>query len=96
MISPMIFYILVTSIIGGAFKTYSSVVAIINTEGVITTGASGRINLKTIVFFIYEYLQETGRNGALSEAAAAAILLFAIIMVFTVVQLQVGKRRVHY
>ncbi len=95
MISPMIFYILVTSIIG-AFKTYSSVVAIINTQGVITTGATGQINLKTIVFFIYEYLQETGRNGALSEAAAAAIILFLIIMVFTVVQLQVGKKRVHY
>ncbi len=95
MISPMIFYILVTSIIG-AFKTYSSVVAIINTQGIITTGATGQINLKTIVFFIYDYLQETGRNGALSEAAAAAIILFLIIMVFTVIQLRAGKKRVHY
>jgi multiple sugar transport system permease protein len=95
LISPMIFYILVTSIIG-TFKTYSSIVAIIGTSGVITTGANGQVNLKTIVFFIYEYLQETGRNGALSEAAAAAILLFLIIMVFTVIQLRVGKKRVHY
>lgn len=95
LISPMIFYILITSIIG-AFKTYSSVVAIINKEGIITTGASGQVDLRTIVFFIYDYLQETGRNGALSEAAAAAIILFLIIMVFTVIQLQVGKKRVHY
>lgn len=95
LISPMIFYILVTSIIG-TFKTYSSIVAIINTSGVITTGANGQVNLKTIVFFIYEYLQETGRNGALSEAAAAAIILFLIIMVFTVIQLRVSKKRVHY
>ena len=95
LISPMIFYILVTSIIG-AFKTYSSVVAIIGKEGTISTGASGTVNLKTIVFFIYEYLQETGRNGALSEAAAAAIILFLIIMIFTIIQLRVGKKRVHY
>lgn len=95
LISPMIFYILITSIIG-AFKTYSNVVAIINTEGIITTGAHGQINLKTIVFYVYDYLQETGRNGALSEAAAAALVLFLIIMVFTIIQLGVGKKRVHY
>jgi len=95
MISPMIFYILITSVIG-SFKTYSSVVAIINREGMITTGANGTINLKTIVFYIYDYIGLAGQDGMMSYASAAAIILFGIILVFTVLQLQVGKRRVHY
>jgi multiple sugar transport system permease protein len=95
LISPMIFYILITSVIG-VFKTYSSVVAIIGTTGTISTGAAGNINLKTIVFYIYDYIQLAGLNGSMSLAAAASIILFGIILVFTVVQLQVGKRRVHY
>jgi multiple sugar transport system permease protein len=95
MISPMIFYILITSVIG-SFKTYSSVVAIINRQGLITTGANGTINLKTIVFYIYDYIELASQDGLMSYASAAAIILFGIILVFTVIQLQVGKRRVHY
>jgi multiple sugar transport system permease protein len=95
LISPMIFYILITSVIG-SFKTYSSVVAIIGTDGAIAAGAQGSINLKTIVFYIYEYIGKAGENGMMSYAAAASIILFGIILTFTVVQLQVGKRRVHY
>lgn len=95
LISPMIFYILITSVIG-SFKTYSSVVAIIDSTGVIPTGANGSINLKTIVFYIYDYIGLAALDGMMSLASAAAIILFGIILVFTVVQLQVGKRRVHY
>ena len=95
MISPMIFYILITSVIG-AFKTYSSVVAIINKDGVITTGANGAINLKTIVFYVYDYISLAGQDGMMSLASAAAIILFGIILVFTLIQLWVGKKRVHY
>ena len=95
MISPMIFYILITSVIGG-FKTYSSVVAIIGVTGVITTGATGTINLKTIVFYIYDYIALAGQDGLMSLASAAAIILFGIILFFTIFQLQIGKRRVHY
>ena len=95
LISPMIFYILITSVIGG-FKTYTSVVAIIGPAGRITTGATGEVNMKTIVFYIYDYLGQAGQNNVMSYASAAAIILFGIILVFTVIQLQVGKRRVHY
>ena len=91
----MIFYILITSVIG-SFKVYSSVVTIINREGLITTGSQGSINLKTIVFYIYDYIGGAALNGVMSYASAAAIILFAIILVFTIFQLQVGKRRVHY
>lgn len=92
LISPMIFYILITSMIG-AFKTYSQVVAIIGTTGKIEATS---INMKTIVFYIYDYLELTTLDGTLSYAAAAAIILFGIILVFTLIQLQVSKRRVHY
>lgn len=95
MISPMIFYILITSVIG-SFKTYSSVVAIIGVDGMITTGATGSLNMKTIVFYVYEYISLAANDGVMSYASAAAIVLFGIIFVFTMIQLQVGKRRVHY
>lgn len=97
LISPMIFYILITSVIG-AFKTYSSIVAIINPQGMITTGADGNINLKTIVFYVYDYLAPNliGQPGSVSYAAAAAIILFVMILILTAIQFQVGKRRIHY
>lgn len=95
LISPMIFYILITSLIG-SFKTYSSVVAIIGATGRITSGKHGPLDMRTIVFYIYDFLQNAGQPGNMSLAAAASIILFIIILFFTVIQLQVGKRRVHY
>ncbi len=89
LISPSIFYIVITSVIG-AFKTYSSVVAIFGNEGK-PPGAD--YHMKTIVFYIYDYFT-TPDNMPL--AAAASIVLFAIILVMTMVQNAVGKRRVHY
>ncbi|MCK9236136.1 MAG: sugar ABC transporter permease [Acholeplasmataceae bacterium] len=95
LISPMIFYILITSLIG-AFKTYTSVVAIVNKTGRITSGSTGVIDMRTIVFYVYSFLDNPGNPGNMSLAAAASIILFFIILIFTVIQLQVGKRRVHY
>lgn len=95
LISPMILYILITSIIG-AFKTYTSVVAIVGPEGVITSGADGPVYLKTIVFYVYDYISQAGLDGRMSLASSAAIILFAIILLFTAIQLAVSKRRVHY
>ncbi|MFA5560193.1 MAG: sugar ABC transporter permease [Acholeplasmataceae bacterium] len=95
LISPMIFYILITSLIG-AFKTYSSVVAIVGVTGRITSGSTGFIDMRTIVFYVYSFLENPGQPGNMSLAAAASIILFVIILFFTVIQLQVGKRRVHY
>ena len=89
MISPMIFYIIVTSFIG-AFKTYTSVVAIFGDVG---QPDSANYTLKTIVFYIYDYIY-SGEN--LSLAAAGSIILFAIILVLTLIQMQLSKKRVHY
>lgn len=95
LISPMIFYILITSVIG-VFKTYTSVVAIVGIEGRIPTGSAGPVDMRTIVFYVYRFLDLAGDDDSMSRAAASAIVLFGIILLFTVVQLQVGKRRVHY
>ncbi|MDD2489540.1 MAG: hypothetical protein PHD62_08750, partial [Bacteroidales bacterium] len=50
--------------------------------------------LITVVGYVYEKLWASG--VPLGEAAAGSLILFAIILVITIVQLQVGKKRVHY
>lgn len=91
LISPMIFYIMVTSIIG-ALKVYSSVITLTNEYGEIR-GAT--YNMKTIVMYIYDYLNNRA-PGNLSLAAASSVVLFGIILLFTLVQMQVSKKKVHY
>ncbi len=91
LISPMIFYILVTSVIG-AFKIYNAIVALFGVQG---QPPGVRYNLQSIVMYIYQFID--GSNaGNLSVAAAASLILFAIILLLTLVQMQVSKKRVHY
>ena len=88
LLSPMIAYVVITGFIGG-FKEYSSIVGIFgDTMG--PTSAPGRLN--TMVGYIYDSLA-TGSQG---KASAAALILFGIIMVVTLINLQVSKKRVHY
>ena len=88
LLSPMIAYVVITGFIGG-FKEYSSIVGIFG-ENMGPADAEGRLN--TMVGFIYDSL-ETNRQGL---ASAAALILFGIILVVTLVNLQVSKKRVHY
>ncbi len=88
LLSPQILYILITSFIG-AWKEYTSVVGLFNGPG--TRGKAGDPNMETIVFYIYENL-----DSHTSEAAAAAVFLFAIILAFTGIQFLASKKRVHY
>lgn len=85
-LSPQILYLMVTSFIG-AFKEYSSIVALFNGPGTST----GSYNMYTIVYYIYDNL-----NTNTSFAAAAAVILFIIILIFTFLQLWVSKKRVYY
>lgn len=91
LLSPMIFYIVITSIIG-AFKTYTSVIAIFGDAG---SPAGARFTLKTIIFYIYDYLS-VATPGNMSLAAASSIVLFVLILFLTIIQLQISKKRVHY
>ena len=88
LLSPMIVYVVITGFIGG-FKEYSSIVGIFgDTMGPVHD--AGRLN--TMVGFIYDAL---GTN-AHGTASAAALILFLIILVVTMINLWVSKKRVHY
>lgn len=87
MISPTVFYLVITGFIG-AFKAYSDSVALFGTD----LNAAG---MNTIVGYIYDMLY--GNSGGYpSYASAAAILLFAIVLTITCINLTVSKKHVHY
>lgn len=87
MISPMLFYLVITGFIG-AFKAYSDAVAIFGTD----LNAS---EMNTIVGYVYDMLY--GNSGGYpSYASAAAIILFAIVLTITCINLLVSKKHVHY
>ena len=88
LLSPMIAYVVITGFIGG-FKEYSSIVGIFG-ENMGPANAVGRLN--TIVGFVYDAL-EKDRQGL---ASAAALILFAIIFVVTMINRYVSSKTVHY
>ncbi len=83
MISPMIFYLVITGFIG-AFKAYSDEVAIFGTN----LNAAG---MNTIVGFVYDMLYGDS-GGYPSYASAAALILFVIVLTITVINLLVSRR----
>lgn len=88
LLSPMLAYVVITGFIGG-FKEYTSIVGIFG-ETMGPPDDPGRLN--TMVGFIYDALS-TNRQGL---ASAAALILFGIILVVTLINMQVSKKRVHY
>ncbi len=88
LLSPMLAYVIITGFIGG-FKEYTSIVGIFGaTMGPPDDG--GRLN--TMVGFIYDALS-TNSQG---RASAAALILFGIILVVTLINLSVSKKNTHY
>ena len=87
MISPTIFYLVITGFIG-AFKAYSDAVALFGVD----LNAAG---MNTIVGYIYDMLY--GNSGGYpSYASAAAVILLAIVLTITCINLLVSKKHVHY
>lgn len=91
LLSPQILYIMITSFIG-SFKEYSSVVGLFNAPG---TNASGNYNMYTIVYFIYDTIRGNFINQVYL-GSAAAVMLFIVILIFTVIQFAVSSKKVHY
>ena len=87
MISPMIFYLVITGFIG-AFKAYSDAVALFGTD----LNAAG---MNTIVGYVYDMLYGDS-GGYPSYASAAAIILFVIVLTITCINLLVSRKHVHY
>lgn len=87
MISPMLFYLIITGFIG-AFKEYSDAVALFGTD-------LNAAEMNTIVGYVYDMLYGDS-GGYPSYASAAAIILFAIVLTITCINLLVSKKHVHY
>ena len=87
MISPMIFYLVITGFIG-AFKAYSDAVALFGTD-------LNAAEMNTIVGYVYDMLYGDS-GGYPSYASAAAIILFVIVLTITCINLLVSKKHVHY
>ena len=87
MISPSLFYLVITGFIG-AFTAYSDSVALFGTN----LNAAG---MNTIVGYVYDMLYGAS-GGYPSYASAAAIILFAIVLTITCINLMVSRKHVHY
>jgi multiple sugar transport system permease protein len=94
LLSPIISYILITSFIG-AFKAYESVLAVVG-----TVGRNLDRTRWTAVAYVYDKIGLYGTDlndiSYYSRGAAAAVILFGIIMVFTFINLYISKKTVHY
>lgn len=87
MISPTLFYLIITGFIG-AFKAYSDAVALFGTD-------LNTAEMNTIVGYVYDMLY--GNSGGYpSFASSAAIILFTIVLTITCINLLVSKKHVHY
>lgn len=83
MISPMLFYLIITGFIG-AFKAYSDEVALFGTD-------LNDAGMNTVVGYVYDMLY--GKNGGYpSYASAAAILLFLAVLLVTLLNLLLRKK----
>lgn len=87
MISPQIFYLVITGFIG-AFKAYSDAVALFGTN-------LNSAEMNTIVGYVYDMLYSDS-GGYPSYASAAAIILFIIVLIITCINLAVSRKSVHY
>lgn len=87
MISPTLFYLIITGFIG-AFKAYSDAVALFGTD-------LNAAEMNTIVGYIYDMLYGSS-GGYPSFASAAAIILFVIVLTITCINLIVSRKNVHY
>lgn len=87
MISPMLFYLIITGFIG-AFKAYSDAVALFGLD-------LNSAEMNTIVGYVYDMLYSDG-GGYPSYASAAAIILFVIVLTITCINLIISKKHVHY
>ena len=88
LLSPMLAYVIITGFIGG-FKEYSSIVGIFG-DDMGPAGAPRRLN--TMVGYIYDALPKMNYG----QASAAALILFAIILVVTLINTHFIKKKVHY
>jgi multiple sugar transport system permease protein len=87
LLSPMLAYVIITGFIGG-FKEYSSIVGIFGEK---MGPVANDYSMDTMVGLIYRCT--VGQEGM---ASAAALILFGIIFVVTMINLYVSNKKTHY
>jgi multiple sugar transport system permease protein len=87
LLSGTTFFIMIITMIG-SFKIFSQIF-------ILYQGLPGPVNKSglTLVYYVFDVFYNQQRMGV---ASAAAYILFMIILLLTMVQLYVGKKRVHY
>lgn len=83
-LSPTIFFVAVVSVIN-SFQSFGQIHIL--TAG----GPAGATNI-----LVYHLYRDAFVNFRAGFASSQAVILFGILMVFTVIQFRVAKRRVHY
>lgn len=95
LLSPQILYLMITGFIG-AFKEYNSIISIFGAPSTAGSGgASTEKNLLTVVYYVYDILENDSQT-MIRYAAAGAVLLFVVILAFTLIQNAASKTRVFY
>lgn len=95
LLSPQILYITITSFIG-AFKMYTGVISVYSRGPFDFGGASGT-DWMPVVGWIYKSMSnEAVDRTNIGIPAAGSLVLLGIILIITIVQFGVSKKRVHY
>ena len=95
LLSPQILYLMITGFIG-AFKEYNSIISIFGAPSTAGKGgASTSKNLLTVVYYVYDILEHDAQTK-IQYGAAGAVLLFVVILLFTLIQNKASKARVFY
>ena len=92
MLSPTLFFVSIISVIS-SFRVFSEVFALFAQGGQAGLTAGPANSVMTAVFYIFMMFNQNWRFGV---ASAAATVLFVIIFIFTMIQMYVGKKLVHY
>ena len=87
MLSPTIFFGLVVGTIY-AFQTFGQIDILIGSQN------ASQLHVNVLLYYIYQSIQ--GTNPDPGQAAVLSIVLFVIILIFTLLQLRFVERRVHY
>lgn len=86
LITPTLFFVLVTTLIG-TFQIFDTIYMMISKTGIAMTAS------ESMVVYFYKNAFEFSKKG---YASALAVLLFVIIMVITAVQMKLQKKWVNY
>ncbi len=95
MLSPTLFFIILTNIIG-AFQVFNSAYVISTSAGVTASQTPGDPDQSLLFYEVYMYTKFAAPVRDVGYACALAWILFVIILAITVIQLYLSRRWVYY